>query len=167
MLLVDCTNWVGASIRPSTKQAFSFQRTPELLLILGLRWPLSLRVCGLHHQAFLWGGAGPSIKYLNTLQTKRIVWASPAFRAESPAEWLLLLEIVSSSPNRWHILNTTEEWAAAKATAEAKGRSSQVLALVVSSELVDGLKHVFTLLQFLKFVQVRDLDRGSIGLLNM
>ena len=106
-------------------------------------------------------------KYSNTLQTKRIVWASPAFRAESPAEWLLLLEIVSSSPNRWHILNTTDEWAAAKATAEAKGRSSQVLALVVQGELRAGLIHVFMLPQFLTFVQVRDPHKGSIGLLSM
>ena len=113
------------------------------------------------------GRPGPSIKYNSSLMTKRILWASPAFRSAFPATWLVLLEIVAHCKNRWTLLSTAEQWALARASAEKKAKPSEVLALVDPSEAKPHLKHVFATDDFVQFIASVDVAKGSIGLLNM
>ena len=64
-----------------------------LAAALAGRWVLS--------PAALVSGQGASIKYLATVFTKRLVWASASFRALYPREWLTILEIVDKSGRPW------------------------------------------------------------------
>jgi hypothetical protein len=115
------------------------------------------------------GRAGPSIKYCSAFQTGRILYSTPTFRASFANEWRIILEIVKSAGAgcKWRVVRNVQEWANAKAIADAKKKPSTVIALADQSECRPNLKHVFTVEAFLGFVSRTDPTKGSIGLLNM
>ena len=114
------------------------------------------------------GEPGPSIKYVSALLTRRTIWASPCFKEEFKWEWLLILEIMKARTKQtWKVLCTSQDWAAAKMSADDKGRPADVLALVGASESNARIKHAFTIDQLVSFIANVDPGKGSIGLLSM
>jgi len=113
-------------------------------------------------------GRGPSVKYLAAITSKRLVWASPAFKQTYQMEWLSILEVANSHSNsKWRFLVSSQEWAKARAIAESKKRPADVIALVGPLEMRDSLKHCFSPAGLVAFIARSDPNKGSIGLLNM
>ena len=113
---------------------------------------------------------GPSIKYLSALRTKRQLWASPSFCRDYLVEWLLILELLNTCENKWKMLASCADWASARIQSDAKGRASEVIALVTAGEQNHGnaaLRHCFLPHEFAEFVSKMDPTKGAIGLLNM
>jgi hypothetical protein len=116
------------------------------------------------------GGGGPSVKYLEAITSKRVVWASAAFQQTSSREWLAILEVANNNRNgncKWTFLGSCQEWATARVIAERKKKPTDVIALVGPLELRDTLKHCFSPAGLVAFIARSDPNKGSIGLLNM
>ena len=63
-------------------------------------------------------GSGVALKYSSALNTRRKLWVSEHARAQFPAAWLLILELLSVMTHKWTLLGSAAEFAAAKAWAE-------------------------------------------------
>lgn len=115
------------------------------------------------------GNAGPSVKYLESMATKRLVWVSPAFQQTYPREWLAILEVANNTNVicKWTFLGSCKAWANARAIAESKKRPTDVIALVGPLEMNDKLKHCFGVVELITFMAHSHPNKGSIGVLNM
>jgi hypothetical protein len=113
--------------------------------------------------------SGPALRLLPALKQKRQIWPSDEFKRLHLRLWVCILEVMSSAPQgecQWTILPTAVEFATAKAKAEKSGNNASVLALVASAEASDWepLRHVFSPVDFLKFITKKDVNRTSFGL---
>ena len=105
------------------------------------------------------------MKYKASLQTRRKLWCSDAFKVAKPDLWVLIVRHVRARNSRWQLLDTVLQFARLRARLEAH-RVSMVLALVSDAEILLAEfqeKHVHSAASLLEFITHLDEQRGSIG----
>ena len=116
------------------------------------------------------GKPGASMKYKASLQIRRKLWCSDAFKVAKPDLWALIVRHVGARNSRWKLLDTVQQFAAERARLRARLdasiRCSTVLALVSDAEILlpeFQEKHVHSAASLLQFITHLDDQRGSIG----
>ena len=125
-------------------------------------WRRSLRGSWVCQPETLLGKKCICLKYQAAISTRRKLWCSHAFRAQSPDLWLLLQDHCHQPASRWRLLGTPDEFVTARTAAGR--RTSMVSGLVLEAEALQPatrIKHVFSNHAFLDFVTHRDTLRGS------
>ena len=105
------------------------------------------------------------MKYKASLQTRRKLWCSDAFKAAKPDLWALIVRHVGARNSQWKLLDTVQQFAAERARMDAS-HVSQVLALVSDAEILlpeFEEKHVHSAASLLEFITHHDEERGSTG----
>ena len=111
------------------------------------------------------GKPGASMKYKASLQTRRKLWCSDAFKVAKPDLWALIKRHAAAGNSRWKLLETVLEFARLRARLE-DSKVSMVLALVSDAEILlpeFQEKHVHSAASLLQFITHLDEQRGSIG----
>ena len=113
------------------------------------------------------GKPGASMKYKASLQIRRKLWCSDAFKVAKPDLWALIVRHVRRARNsRWQLLDTVLQFARLRARLDASWRCSTVLALVSDAEILlpeFQEKHVHSAASLLEFITHLDEQRGSTG----
>ena len=116
------------------------------------------------------GKPGASMKYKASLQIRRKLWCSDAFKVAKPDLWALIVRHVGARNSQWKLLDTVQQFAAERARLRARLdasiRCSTVLALVSDAEILlpeFQEKHVHSAASLLQFITHLDDQRGSIG----
>ena len=128
-------------------------------------WHRSLAGAWVLQPEVIAGKPGASMKYKASLQTRRKLWCSDAFKVAKPDLWALIVRHVGARNSRWKLLDTVHQFARLRARLEAH-RVSMVLALVSDAEILlpeFQEKHVHSAASLLEFITHLDEQRGSIG----
>ena len=131
-------------------------------------WHRSLAGAWVLQPEVIAGKPGASMKYKASLQTRRKLWCSDAFKVAKPDLWALIVRHVRRARNsRWQLLDTVLQFARLRARLDASSwRCSTVLALVSDAEILlpeFQEKHVHSAASLLEFITHLDEQRGSTG----
>jgi hypothetical protein len=111
------------------------------------------------------GKPGASMKYKASLQIRRKLWCSDAFKVAKPDLWALIVRHVGARNSRWKLLDTVLQFDRLCWLLGAH-KFSMVLALVSDAEILlpeFQEKHVHSAASLLQFITHLDDQRGSIG----
>ena len=128
-------------------------------------WHRSLAGAWVLQPEVIAGKPGASMKYKASLQIRRKLWCSDAFKVAKPDLWALIVRHVGARNSRWKLLDTVQQFAAQRARLDAS-HVSQVLALVSDAEILlpeFQEKHVHSAASLLEFITHLDEQRGSTG----
>ena len=106
------------------------------------------------------------MKYKASLQIRRKVWGSDAFKAAKPDLWVLIVRHVGARNSQWRLLDTVLQFTRLLARAETTKNASRVLALVSDAEILlpeFQENHVYSAASLLQFITHLDEQRGSTG----
>ena len=129
-------------------------------------WHRSLAGAWVLQPEVIAGKPGASMKYKASLQTRRKVWGSDAFKAAKPDLWALIVRHVGARNSQWKLLDTVLQFARLRARVEASKKYTTVLALVSDAEILSPEfqeKHVHSAASLLEFITHLDGERGSTG----
>ena len=105
------------------------------------------------------------MKYKASLQIRRKLWCSDAFKVAKPDLWALIVRHVGARNSQWKLLDTVQQFAAQRARLD-DSHVSQVVALVSDAEILlpeFQEKHVHSAASLLQFITHLDEQRGSRG----
>ena len=105
------------------------------------------------------------MKYKASLQTRRKLWCSDAFKVAKPDLWVLIVRHVGARNSQWKLLDTVLQFARQRARLDTS-KVSMVLALVSDAEILlpeFQEKHVHSAASLLQFITHLDEQRGSTG----
>ena len=120
-------------------------------------WHRSLAGAWVLQPEVIAGKPGASMKYKASLQTRRKLWCSDAFKVAKPDLWALIVRHVGAGNSRWKLID--ESFLMQK-------YCSTVLALVSDAEILlpeFQEKHVHSAASLLQFITRLDEQRGSTG----
>ena len=130
-----------------------------------LCWHCSLVGAWVLQPEVIAGKPGASMKYKASLQTRRKLWCSDAFKVAKPDLWALIVRHVRAPNSRWKLLGTALQFARQRARLDLS-KCSTVLALVSDAEILlpeFQERHVHSAASLLEFITHLDEQRGSTG----
>ena len=115
--------------------------------------------------------SGPCRKLKAAMSTPRRLFTTNSFRNDHARQWVCTLELsVTAHNHQWHVLESNEAWAAAKARAIKAKTSAGVLCIVSAAEAPSNAnksQHIFGFAGFVEFITRSDEGLGALGIANL